>query len=53
MKIFTDVIIMVFYSLIPYDDNREEDGLRLRENFIYEQGKHALILTSITIIVLF
>ena len=33
---------MVFYSLIPYDDNREEDGLRLRENFIYEQGQHAL-----------
>ena len=29
-----------FYSLVPNDDNRASDGLRLREYFIDEYGSH-------------
>lgn len=31
-----------FYSLIPNDDNRGEDGKQLRQRFIDEEGQHAL-----------
>lgn len=31
-----------FFSLIPNDDNREEDGKQLRKTFIDEEGQHAL-----------
>jgi len=33
-----------FYALIPYDDNREMDGIQLRESFIEERGLQALSL---------
>jgi len=33
---------MEFYSLIPNDDNRGEDGKQLREKFINEEGPQAL-----------
>jgi len=33
-----------FYSLIPNDDNRGEDGKQLREKFADERGQHALSL---------
>jgi hypothetical protein len=33
---------MDFYSLIPNDQNRCDDGLQLREKFIDEEGQHAL-----------
>jgi len=29
-----------FYSLVPNDDNRAEDGKRLREIFVEEEGAH-------------
>jgi hypothetical protein len=31
-----DLHSILFYSIIPNDDNRVEDGLQLRNNFIYE-----------------
>lgn len=36
-----------FYSLIPNDDNRAEDGKQLREKFIDEEGQQALSLSQL------
>lgn len=36
-----------FYSLIPNDENRCEDGTQLRENFLNEEGRQALSFCDI------
>lgn len=38
---------MPFYSLIPNDDNRGEDGKQLRENFINQGGLQSLSVSQI------
>lgn len=33
-----------FYSFVPLDENRSDDGLALRDKFVEETGQHALSL---------
>lgn len=36
-----------FYSFVPNDDNRAEDGKQLRDKFVDKEGQHALSLCQI------
>ena len=41
-KLLNDLHQIEFYSLVPHDDNRAEDGKQIRERFMDEEGLHAL-----------
>ena len=46
-KLLSKLHEIEFYSLIPNDDNRGEDGKQLRNNYINEEGPQALLLSDL------
>jgi predicted acetyltransferase len=47
-RLLEELYAMDFYSLIPNDDNRGEDGKQLREKFIDEEGPQALSFSPLS-----